>query len=113
MLGRFKAVALLVTLSVSEHWVCAIPDNLSPDGKIIFDYEVAGNELIEKSPSKLILQIIRNDARQLLAIWFPELMPQQPGGTMVLIDKDDGSFRRTILYTHFDLSDAGTCKMTP
>jgi hypothetical protein len=35
------------------------------------------------------------------------------GGTMVLIDKDDGSFRRTILYTHFDLSDAGTCKMTP
>ena len=106
----FKAVVLLAALSVSEHWVCAIPNNLNPDGTIIFDYEVAGNELIEKSPSQLIFQIIRNDARELLAVWFPELMPQQPGGTMVLIDKDDGSFRRTLLYTHFDLSDAGTCK---
>jgi hypothetical protein len=62
-------------MEAGDHWVCSIPHKLEPSHTVLFDLQVERNELIEKSPSDIRWQILRNDEKVLVAIWVPTSLP--------------------------------------
>jgi hypothetical protein len=55
---------VLVAATLGEHWVCAMPNKLEPAHATIFDFQFAGEEVIEKSPSfggEIRYRIMQND----------------------------------------------------
>jgi len=54
--------------TANEHWVCAMPHRLYPSQTVIFDFQVAGDRLVEKSPANTDFLIVRNDDRAITVI---------------------------------------------
>jgi hypothetical protein len=96
-----------------EHWVCSIPHKLESAHTVIFDLQVEGNELIEKSPSDRRWQIVRNDEKVLVAIWAAtSIPPSVPGIANVLgITKESSSFKITQVWlSGDDIISEGDCR---
>src|SRR6476660_2366199 len=87
-------------MEAGDHWVCSIPHKLEPSHTVIFDLQVEGNELIEKSPSDIRWQIVRNDEKVLVAIWATtSIPPSVPGIASALgITKESSSFKITQVW---------------
>jgi hypothetical protein len=111
-----KAI-VLVALAASEHWFCGLPSLLHHGHVDIYDFEVAGNELVEKpqppdtSPIDPY-QILRNDAAALVAVG---LAPDAVADVIV-IDKISGAFTTARVYAAAGsrpFSGQGTCRKGP
>jgi hypothetical protein len=101
MNAKTALAALLISwtpalaMEAGDHWVCSIPHKLEPSHTVLFDLQVEGSELIEKSPSDIRWQIVRNDEKVLVAIWATTSQPPSvPGIVNVLgITKESSSFK--------------------
>jgi hypothetical protein len=84
-----------LAVEAGDHWVCSIPHKLEPSHTVIFDLQVEGSELIEKSPVDMRWQILRNDEKVLVAVWATTSQPPSvPGIVHVLgITKESSSFK--------------------
>jgi hypothetical protein len=89
-----KAI-VLVAATLGEHWVCAMPNKLEPAHAIIFDFQFAGTEIIETSPSlgwEIRYRIMQNDNELTYAV-----RPYEPTSVdTIRIYKQNRSFT----YTH-------------
>lgn len=89
------ATVLWSTSARAEHWVCAMPNKLDPSRTVIFDFEVAGDWLVEKSPAEVSYHIVRNDDRAIVGV--PSYMPKI-GANLAIIDKQQGLIRLSQVY---------------
>ena len=98
---------VLVAATLSEHWVCAMPNKLEPAHAILFDFQFAGDEVIEKSSGfgwEIRYHIMKNDNDLTYAV-----RPSEPTSVdTIRIYKLNHSFT----YTHIgenDIQSEGDC----
>jgi hypothetical protein len=100
---------VLVAATISEHWVCGIPQATAVE---IFSFKIAGNEVTTLEQPPTTFQILRNDASGLIAVWLPDTSAVT--GSLILLDKRSGHFERDIPFaggdSSFTASFSGTCR---
>ena len=100
-------------MEAGDHWVCSIPHKLEASHTVLFDLQVEGSELIEKSPSEIRWQIVRNDEKVLVAIWATTSQPPSVPGiaNVLLIAKELSSFKIVSVWlAGDDLISEGDCR---
>jgi hypothetical protein len=105
------ASVLWSTSARAEHWVCAMPNKLEPSQTIIFDFEVAGGELVEKvTGMELRFQMLRNDDQMIAAVRVVTALPTKVA-EIVAIDKQRGPFKIAQVFVgEEDLDAGGNCQ---
>jgi hypothetical protein len=104
--------------AATESWVCAWPSYLDGKKPVIVRFKVDGEDLVEEEKFGLRYKILQNNEFSIVAAWsISEIERNQNktepsiGAMVVIINKKDGSFRRsnTILGEEGDAAALGSC----
>jgi hypothetical protein len=102
--------------AATENWVCAYPGYLDNKTPVIMRFTVNGDSLVEEDRQGLRYKILQNNEFSIVAAWSISEIERnnaEPsiGAMVVIINKKDGSFRRsnTIMGEEGEATALGSC----